>query len=81
MAVIGFAAWLANLGGGGGGVGDFNYPDNRREDAHKLSETIGQIRFETFLGAIKVVFVAAVAIFVGLGVIGLLVFGIRQLFA
>jgi hypothetical protein len=41
--VIGFAAWLANLGGGGGGVGNFNYPDNRREDAHKLSETIGQI--------------------------------------
>jgi hypothetical protein len=41
--VIGFAAWLANLGGGGGGVGNFNYPDNRREDAHKLGETIGQI--------------------------------------
>ena len=41
--VIGFAAWLANLGGGGGGAGNFNYPDNRREDAHKLSETIGQI--------------------------------------
>src|SRR5207249_9340168 len=35
--VIGFAAWLANLGGGG-----FNYPDNRR-DAQKLKETIGQI--------------------------------------
>ena len=32
--VIGFAAWLANLGGGGGGAGNFNYPDNRREDAH-----------------------------------------------
>ena len=40
--VIGFAAWLANLGGGGGG-GNFNYPDNRREEAHKLHETIGQI--------------------------------------
>jgi len=39
--VIGFAAWLANLGGGGGG--GFNYPDNRREDAQKLHETIGQI--------------------------------------
>jgi hypothetical protein len=38
--VIGFAAWLANLGGGGGG---FNYPDNRRENAQKLHETIGQI--------------------------------------
>ncbi len=41
--VIGFAAWLANLGAGGGGIGNFNYPDNRREDAHKLNETIGQI--------------------------------------
>ena len=39
--VIGFAAWLANLGGGGGG--NFNYPDSGREDAHKLNETIGQI--------------------------------------
>jgi hypothetical protein len=39
--VIGFAAWLANLGSGV--WGNFNYPDNRREDAHKLSETIGQI--------------------------------------
>jgi hypothetical protein len=38
--VIGFAAWLANLGGGGGG---FNYPDNRHKDAQKLNETIGQI--------------------------------------
>ncbi len=38
--VVGFAAWLANLGGGGG----FElYPDNRHEDAEKLNETIGQI--------------------------------------
>src|SRR5262249_9005005 len=41
--VIGFAAWLANLGGGGGGGGNFNYPNNRHEEAHKLNETIGQI--------------------------------------
>jgi len=41
--VIGFAAWLANLGGGGGGGGGFNYPDNQHEEAHKLNETIGQI--------------------------------------
>jgi hypothetical protein len=39
--VIGFAAWLANLGGGGGG-GGFDFPDNR-EEAHKLNEAIGQI--------------------------------------
>jgi hypothetical protein len=41
--VIGFAAWLANLGAGGGGIGDFNYPDNRREGAQKFNETIDQI--------------------------------------
>src|SRR5258707_6952225 len=41
--VIGFAAWLANLGNGAGGAGNFNYPDNRREGAQKLNETIGQI--------------------------------------
>jgi hypothetical protein len=37
--VIGFAAWLANLGGGG----PFNYQYNRREDIQKLNETICQI--------------------------------------
>jgi hypothetical protein len=37
--VIGFAAWLANLGGGGG----FNYPNNRQGGAQKLDETISQI--------------------------------------
>jgi hypothetical protein len=36
--VIGFAAWLANLGGGG-----FNYQYNRREDLQKLNEAISQI--------------------------------------
>ena len=39
--VIGFAAWLANLGSGGGG--GFNFPYNEREDTHKLNEMIGQI--------------------------------------
>src|SRR6266704_6514768 len=38
--VIGFAAWLANLGVGGGG---FNYQDNRREGVQKLNEAISQI--------------------------------------
>jgi hypothetical protein len=38
--VIGFAAWLANLGGGGGG---FNYRDNPREEMQKLNETLSQI--------------------------------------
>ena len=36
--VIGFAAWLANLGSGG-----FNYQYNRREDVQKLNEAISQI--------------------------------------
>jgi hypothetical protein len=35
--------WLANLGEGGAGIGDFNYPNNRREGAQKFNETIGQI--------------------------------------
>ena len=41
--VIGFAAWLANLGAGGGGIGNFDYPDNRKEGAQKFNETIAQI--------------------------------------
>jgi multisubunit Na+/H+ antiporter MnhC subunit len=47
--VIGFAAWLANLGGGGVGA---NYPDNRREEAHKLNETISQIPQPVLITAI-----------------------------
>jgi hypothetical protein len=39
--VIGFAAWLANLGGGGGG--GFNYQYNRREGVQKLNEVFSQI--------------------------------------
>jgi len=38
--IVGFAAWLANLGGGAGG---FNYQYNRRDEMHKLNETISQI--------------------------------------
>jgi hypothetical protein len=38
--IIGFGAWLANLGGGGGG---FNFPYNKREEEQKLNEMIGQI--------------------------------------
>ena len=38
--IIGFAAWLANLGRGGGG---FNYQFNRREEAQKVNEAISQI--------------------------------------
>ena len=38
--VIGFAAWLANLGSGGG---SFNYPFDRREEAQKINDAISQI--------------------------------------
>jgi hypothetical protein len=38
--VVGFAAWLANLGGGGGG---FNYRYNRREEIQKVNEALSQI--------------------------------------
>jgi hypothetical protein len=38
--VIGFAAWLANLGSGGG---NFNYQFNRRDEVQKLNDAISQI--------------------------------------
>ena len=37
--IIGFAAWLANLGRGGV---SFNYQFNRREEAQKVKEAISQ---------------------------------------
>src|SRR6185312_15960220 len=49
--VIGFAAWLANLAGGGGG---FDYPNNQREEAHKLNERIGQIPLPVLITGICV---------------------------
>jgi hypothetical protein len=52
--VIGFAAWLANLGSGGGG-GNFNYPDNERAEAHKFNEAIGQIPQPVLITGICVV--------------------------
>jgi hypothetical protein len=47
--IIGFAAWLAKLGGGGG---SFNYPYNEREDAHKLNEIISQIPHSILIAGI-----------------------------
>lgn len=38
--VIGFAAWLANLGNGGG---NFNYQFNRGDEMKKVHEAINQI--------------------------------------
>ena len=48
--VIGFAAWLANLGGGGG----FNYSYNRREEMQKVNETLSQIPHSLLVTAICV---------------------------
>jgi hypothetical protein len=38
--IVGFAAWLANLGSGGG---NFNYQFNRREELQKVNDAISQI--------------------------------------
>src|ERR1043166_7150026 len=38
--VIGFAAWLASLGGGGG---SFNYQPDRGEEVKKVNDAISQI--------------------------------------
>lgn len=38
--IIGFAAWLANLGSAGG---NFNYQFDRREEARKINEAISQV--------------------------------------
>ena len=46
-----------------------------------LRDTVSQIRFEKVLRAITMLVGGAVAIFVAAGVIGLLLFGIKQLLA
>ena len=45
-----------------------------------IRDTIGQIRFEKVTGAIWMDFKIALVLFVGLGIVGLLLFGTRQLF-
>ena len=50
--VIGFAAWLASLGAGGGG--NFNYPDSKHKEAHKFNEAIGQIPHPVLIAGISV---------------------------
>lgn len=44
--VIGFAAWLANLGSGGG---SFNYQFNRRDEVQKVNDAISQIPHPTLV--------------------------------
>ena len=38
--IVGFAAWLANLGGGGGGL---NYQFNSHDDVQKINDAVSQI--------------------------------------
>jgi len=47
--IIGFAAWLSNLGGSGGG---FNYRYSRGDDFQKLNETISQIPHSVLIAGI-----------------------------
>jgi hypothetical protein len=60
--VIGFAAWLANLGAGGGG--NFNYPDSEHKEAHKLHEAIGQIPQPVLITGICVLIAIVLAVIV-----------------
>jgi hypothetical protein len=59
--VIGFAAWLASLGAGGGG---FNYRTNRREDVHKLTDTLNQIPHPILIAGICVLIVLILVLIV-----------------
>lgn len=59
--VIGFAAWLANLGGGGGG---FNYQYNRREEVQKLNEAISQIPHPILVIGVSVLILAVLVLIV-----------------
>lgn len=45
-----------------------------------LADTVGQLRFEKSLSFLKKLFLYFIYIFIILGVVGLLVFGIRKLF-
>ena len=58
--VIGFAAWLANLGGGGG----FNYPSDRGEQVKKVNDAISQIPHPILLAGIVFVTVLVLVLIV-----------------
>jgi hypothetical protein len=59
--VIGFAAWLASLGAGGGG---FNYQPDRGEEVKKLNDAIGQIPHPMLVAGIIVVIVLVLVLIV-----------------
>ncbi|MCK4591987.1 hypothetical protein KAT63_00935 [Candidatus Parcubacteria bacterium] len=45
-----------------------------------IKDAIGQLRFEKYISVVKKVFSFLIIIFIFLGVLGLLLFGIKQLF-
>ena len=58
--VIGFAAWLASLGGGGG---NFDYPSDRDGVARKVNDAISQIPHQLLIaGIVILIFVVLVLI-------------------
>jgi hypothetical protein len=59
--VIGFAAWLANLGGGGG---SFNYQSGRGEEVKKVNDAIGQIPHPILVAGIVFVIVLVLILIV-----------------
>jgi hypothetical protein len=60
--VIGFAAWLASLGGGGG---SFNYQPDRGEEVKKVNDAISQIPHPIFVaGIVLMIFLVLVLIVV-----------------
>src|SRR6266436_9227941 len=59
--VIGFAAWLASLGAGGGG--NFNYP-SKRDEMQKVNDAISQIPHPILVGAIVLLVVLVLILIV-----------------
>jgi hypothetical protein len=59
--IIGFAAWLANLGRGGG---SFNYQFNRREEAQKVNEAISQIPHPILVFGVSLLILVVLALIV-----------------
>lgn len=56
--IIGFAAWLANLGHG---WGSFNYQFNRREEVQKVNEAINQIPHPILVFAVSLLILFVLA--------------------
>jgi hypothetical protein len=59
--VIGFAAWLANLGSG---CGSFNYQFNRRDEVQKVKEAISQIPHPILVFGVPLLIVFVLALIV-----------------